>query len=252
MSHENKSMRLTGDLYAFRITSGVEASGLGPLNADVLGFQSNVETIDVPDKRRARRGQLMASYTDASPATGKLTLYSVPAKVLAMLMLGTIVARNDAGGTRTATAATVPADYWTPLAHRHVSAVVVTSDPAGTTYEINKDYELDDKLGLIRAISGSAMASDPTVLIAYTYKAVTGDRIQVGTDLTTRARLLLRGVNDADDSAVEWEAYQAILTPAGEIDLLSSEPLKAEFNLKFETPSGYTHPIRLDYPVYAA
>jgi hypothetical protein len=102
-----------------------------------------------------------------------------------------------------------------------VSAVVVTSDPAGTTFVLGTDYELDDKLGLIRAISGSAMASDPTVLIAYTYKAVTGDRIQVGTDLTTRARLLLRGVNDADDSAVEWEAYQAVLTPAGEIDLLS-------------------------------
>lgn len=252
MSHENQSMRLTGDLYAFRIASGVESRGLGPLNADVLGFQSNVETIDVPDKRRGRRGQLMASYTDASPATGKLTLYSVPPKILAMLTLGTIVARNDAGGTQAAKTFTIEPDYWTPLDHRNVSAVTCTSSPAGTTYVLGTDYELDVKLGLIRAIEGGALTAATTVLVGYTYKAVTGDRIQVGTDLTTRARLVLRGVNDVDDSAVEWEAYRAVLTPAGEFDLLSSEPLKAEFNLKFETPDGYTHPVRLDYPVYAA
>lgn len=252
MSHENQAMRLTGDVYLFRIVSGAEQSGLGPLNADVLSFQSNVETVDVPDKRRDRRGQLMKTFTDASPATGTLTLYSVPSKVLAMLMLGSIVARADAGGTQTAKSFTIEPDYWTPLDHRNVSSVTVTSDPAGTTYVLGTHYEIDDKLGLIRAIEGGGLSSETDVLINYTYSAVTGDRIEVGTDLTTRARILLRGVNDADDSAVEWEAYSAVLTPGSEFDLLAAEPIQAEFSLKFETPSGKDHPIRLDFPIYAS
>lgn len=251
MSHENKSMRLSGDLYAFRISSGVEARGLGPLNADVLAFQPNVEVVEVPDKRRDRRGQLMATYTDPSPSSGTLTLYSVPAKVLAMLTLGRVIDIDVSGGSVSDESVTIEPDYWTPLAQRNVSSVVVTSDPAGTTYVADTDYEIDDKLGLVRAIEGGALSAATAVLVSYDHGAITGECIQVGTDLTTRARLLLRATNDADDTPNEWEAYRALLTPAGEIDLLSSEPLKAEFTMKFETPDGYTHPVRIDYPTYA-
>jgi len=252
MSHENKALRLTGDVYLFRIDGGVESPGLGPLNADVLSTQANVETIDIPDKRRGRRGQLMKTFTDASPATGGLTLWSAPSKILSMLMLGKVVARADTSGTVTAAEATLTPDYWTRLAHPNISAVTVTSDPAGTTYVLGEDYEIDARLGLIRAIEGGDITAETEVLVSYTHSAVTGERIEVGTELTTRARILFRGTNDADGSDVEWEAYQAVLTPSEPLDMMAAEPIKAAFNLKFETPDGYDHPVRLDFPVYAA
>lgn len=254
MAHENRSMRLTGDLFAFRIVNGVEQKGLGPLNADVLSFQSSAEVVKVADKRRGRRGQNMKVFTDPAAPTGKLKLYSVPTRILAMLMLGSVVSRNDAGGTVASEDVAVEPDFWTPLAHRNVSALVLTdgADVDPVTYVLDKDYELDDKLGLIRPIEGGAITSAATLEAAYTYKAVTGERIEVSTDYTVRARLLLRGTNDSDDSAVEWEAYQALATPDGEFDLLSAEPVTAEFSLEFETPDGQDHPIRLDFPVYAA
>jgi hypothetical protein len=245
-------MRLSGDLYAFRIVSGVEQKGLGPLNGDVLSFQSSAEVVKVADKRRGRRGQNMKVFTDPAAPTGTLKLYSVPPRILAMLMLGKIVSRSDAGGTVTDEEVTIEPDYWTPLAQAHISGVTVTSDPVGTTYVAGTHYEIDDKLGLIRAIEGSTLTASTAVLVSYAHKAVTGDRIEVGTDYTVRARLLLRGVNDSDDSAIEWEAYQALLTPSGEFDLLSAEPVSAEFSLEFETPDAQDHPIRLDFPVYAA
>jgi hypothetical protein len=96
------------------------------------------------------------------------------------------------------------------------------------------------------------LSATTDLLVSYTYSAVTGDRIEVNTDYTVRARLLLRGTNDADDSDVEWEAYSALLTPNGEFDLLSAEPVQAQFSMEFETPDGVDHPIRLDFPTYAA
>lgn len=252
MSHENQALRLTGDVYLFRIESGAESRGLGPLNADVLSFQPNVETVDIPDKRHGRRGQLMRTFTDASPATGALTLWSVPSRVLSMLMLGNVVSRADTAGTVTGEEVALEPDYWTRLAHPNISAITVTSDPAGTTYVLGEDYEIDAHLGLIRAIEGGDIETETEVLVSYTYSAVTGERIEVGTELTTRARIVLKGENDSDGSAVEWEAYQAVLTPAESFDLMASEPIKAAFSLKFETPDGYDHPIRLDFPVYAA
>ena len=363
MSHENKSMRLTGDLYAFRIVDGVEQKGLGPLNADVISLQANSETIDVPDKRRGRRGQLMATYTDASPATGTLTLYSVPSRIIAMLTLGAVVSRSDVGGTVSAENVSLEADYWTPLAHRNISDFVlvpgikaalstgvegndnaitwtavsagtagnaitvaivnpgtnnaalsidvdgtdivvncatdgsaaITSTAAlvmaaiqasedasalvtvastgasdgtgvvvaaaeanlsagdnsgGTAYTIGTDYEIDDKLGLVRPIATGGL-TQINAFASYSHGAVTGERIEVGSDITTRARLVLRGVNDADGSPMEWEAYRAVLTPSGALNLMASEPMQAEFALKFETPDNQDHPVRIDYPEYA-
>lgn len=362
MTHENRSIRLTGDLYAFRIVSGVEQRGVGPLNADVLSFQSKAEVVKVPDKRRNRRGQNMKVFTDPSAPTGTVKLYSVPTRMLAMLMLGRVVSRSDSGGTVSSEQITLESDFWTPLAHGNVSSLTATSgvratyasgaegsdnaitwtaaqfgtsgnsitvaliDPSansaalsvsvvdsgivvnlatsgvgaitstaaqvmaaiqantaasalvtvantgasdgsgvvaavaqtnltggantgGTSYTAGEDYEIDDKLGLVRPLEDGDMGT--SAFVSYSYSAITGERIEVSTDYTVRTRLLLRGTNDADDAPVEWEAYSAILTPSGEFDLMSSDPVQAQFSMELETPNGKDHPMRLDFPVYA-
>lgn len=252
MSHENSALRLTGDVYLFRIVSGVEQAGLGKLNADVLSLQAQASTTKIPDKRRNRRGQSMKVFADAESPKGALTLWSCPTEVLAMLMLGSVVARSDTGGSVTDENVSLTPDFWTPLAHRNVSALTVSQ--GATTYVEGRDYEVDARLGLIRALKGGASTITTTVAaqVDYTYKAITGNRVTVGTEITTRARILLGGTNDADDSYFEWEAYSALLTPKGEFDLMSADPIKAEFDLEFETPSGKTHPVRFDNPVVYA
>lgn len=362
MAHENRSMRLTGDVFAFRIVNGVEQKGLGPLNADVLNFQSSADVVKVVDKRRGRRGQNMKVFTDPAAPTGKLNLYSVPPRILSMLMLGRVVSRADTGGTASGELLSLETDFWTPLAHGNVSGLSLVSgvkaslttgvvnddnaitwtavvpgtggnsisvtlvDPSansaslavsvsgnditvslatsgagaitstaaqvmaavaastaasalvtvasastsdgtgtmaaaakasltsgaatgGTTFVLGTDYEIDDKLGLVRPLEGGAVGA--YAFAGYSYHAITGDRIEVSTDYTVRARLVLRGTNDSDDSAVEWEAYSVLLTPNGEFDLMSAEPVQAQFSMEFETPTGKDHPIRLDFPTYA-
>jgi uncharacterized protein len=58
------------------------------------------------------------------------------------------------------------------LGHMGVSNVVVTSDPAGTTYVAGTDYTLDPVNGVITLIptgSGGHIASSATVLVAFNY-----------------------------------------------------------------------------------
>lgn len=58
------------------------------------------------------------------------------------------------------------------LAHMGVSNVVVTSDPAGTTYVANTDYTLDPINGVVTLIptsSGGHIAPGATVLVSFNY-----------------------------------------------------------------------------------
>ena len=55
------------------------------------------------------------------------------------------------------------------LVHMGVSNVVVTSDPAGTTYAVTTDYTVDAVNGVIALASGGHITSGATVLVAFDY-----------------------------------------------------------------------------------
>lgn len=347
-------------VFVYPIIGGEEQPGLGPLNANVLSFQPQAERKEIKDKRRARRGQVQAAVVDPQTTTGEIEFNSVPAKVMSLLTLGSVVERSSAGGTVTGEAVTVTEDFWTPLENGNVSSVSVVSgvqatlntgvvgnnnaltwtalepgtggnsitvkltDPGttaslsvavagtdinvnlayatgaitstaaqvkaaieasaeasalvtvahtststgaaavvavaktslasgaasgGTTYTEDEDYELETRLGQIRPLVGGGMGT--YAFVSYTHGAVTGQRIEVGTNITTRARIVGTGTNDVTGDDFEWEAYSALLTPNGAIDLMSDDPLTVKFSAAFETPSGKDHPIRMDWPVYA-
>ena len=361
MSHENKGKRLSGDLKIYRIIGGVEQPGLGPLNAEVITMQPNVEVIKVPDKRRLRRGQTQISISDPQDTTGSLTLNSVPADVLAQALLGDVAPYSQSAGSEAAHLVAVKPDYWTPLGKRNISNLVIESgvkaslatgtevsdnaitwtavapgtdgnsitvalvDPVannaalsvavtdtdivvnlatddigaitstatqvmaaiagsaaasalvtatdtgisdgsatvapvaasnltsgaasgGTTYTVGTDYEINPREASFRPLSTGTM-SEGQVFASFDYGAVAATRVRVGTAITVRARLVLEGINDVDDSNFYWEAYSALMTPSGELDLMGNEPLKAEMALSFETPADRAMPIYYDEDV---
>lgn len=71
-----------------------------------------------------------------------------------------------------ATALTFNAQGAINLGHMGVSSVVVTTDPAGTTYVANTDYTVDAVNGVVTLIptsSGGHIASGATVLVSFNY-----------------------------------------------------------------------------------
>ena len=254
MSHENTPMLLTGDVTVFRKNDdGSEAAGLGPLSATLLQQQANSETIDLADRRRGRRGQLISSVNDPQPPTGQLTVSTVPGRLLAALFLGTEHDIDESGGSVSNEEVTADLDYWSDLAQRNVANVVVTGTGGTPTYVEGTDYEVNYRRGMIRPLVGGDISDGASLEVDYDHYAVTGQSVHLATKSQVKARLVLDGVNEAVDpnQDIEWEAYRAILTPAEAIDFMASEHISAAFNLKFETPDGYDHPTRLDFPVRA-
>ncbi|MGH7905761.1 MAG: hypothetical protein ACREP6_03950, partial [Candidatus Binataceae bacterium] len=57
------------------------------------------------------------------------------------------------------------------LGHENVSKVIVTSDPAGTTYVEGKDYVVNYQSGLVMLAPGGAIAAAAQALISYNWGA---------------------------------------------------------------------------------
>ena len=55
------------------------------------------------------------------------------------------------------------------LGHMGVSQVVVTSDPAGTTYAAGTDYTLDAVNGVVTRVAGGQINAGATVLASFHY-----------------------------------------------------------------------------------
>ena len=133
MSHENVSLRLSGDFKYFPKVNGVELAALGPLNANAMSINIASEVTKVPDKRHGRRGQNMQVYTDPVAPTGTLSLYSTPRQILALLFSGTENVIDAASGTATdENVSGLIADRWTELAHSGASTPALVSGVRAT------------------------------------------------------------------------------------------------------------------------
>ena len=55
------------------------------------------------------------------------------------------------------------------LGHMGVSQVVITSDPAGTTYTLNSDYTVDAVNGVVALSAGGRITPGATVLVSFDY-----------------------------------------------------------------------------------
>jgi len=122
---------------------------------------------------------LVSSALDAAAFGPVVRGYSIPYALAAIQAQGAgqAIVVNVFDPTRhftaiAATAFTFNAQGAINLGHMGVSNVVVTSDPAGTTYAAGTDYALDAVNGVITIVpttSGGHIASGATVLVAFNY-----------------------------------------------------------------------------------
>jgi hypothetical protein len=253
MSHENLTMRLSGDVYLQKIAS-TEQPVIGPLPAEVFGIQSQSDLIEVQDTRRSKRGQRLVAVPDPKPPVGSLTLLAVPPKVLALLAMGTETTLSQTAQTVTDESHPYVKDFGIQLLFRNVGTVVVKPTVGGTPFVVGTDYEiLDAHEGIIRPLAGGGM-SGTTCYISYHAGVIAAPAVVWGSESTVRAKVRLVGTNDASGAQeeVRWEGASVLLTPDGEIDLMAKEPIKAKFKMAPETVSGAAGPAFLSFPTYTA
>jgi uncharacterized protein len=122
---------------------------------------------------------LVSSALDAAAFGPVVRGYSIPYAIAAIQNQGAgqVIAVNVFDPTRhftsiAATALTFNAQGVVNLGHMGVSSLVVTSDPAGTTFVAGTDYTLDAVNGIVTMVapgSGGHIASGATVLVSFNY-----------------------------------------------------------------------------------
>lgn len=242
---------LAGDLFLDRLTDAGASTGLlGPLNGVKLGITNP----DPDSKERTSRmkdtlGQALDVVNIPKPAELAISIDDQPPEVLSLALLGQIDNVAQASGSASDEAITLLPDRWTQLAHRNVALAgfsLATAAIPGTPLVLNTDYQVDYVNGMVRALSGGAIAASTACLVDYSYAASNGKRIQGGARPIANCRVLLVGKNLVNGKAARLEVDYATLSPTGEVDLLSGEFITTELKGKMRTLQGQTAPYRYE------
>jgi hypothetical protein len=134
---------------------------------------------------------------------------------------------------------------WVEIGKRNISAVTITTNPAGTTYDETDDYVIDYQLGLFTITADGDIDEDDNLLIDYTYANDTDYVISIA-DTAQRRVAILANIED-EYSGDKWqcEFYSVLLNSNSELNFISApdnEWETIEFTCTFETPTGQTVP----------
>ena len=251
MTQENTQFFVAGDVYLDIFDATFQPLGLiGPMNGEAMAVQPQTERVDQLSKMRDSYGQVRNSVVLPQPPELTLALRDVPVEVLAMAFGGDVQSLSEGAQTVTDESVTARLGKWVDLQYRNVNAssVVVTDSTGTTTYVEGTDYEINYRLGMLRALSGGAITDVQDLLVDYATSAVSGQRIQAMTRSQIKASIVVDGVNMADNNRqVRAEIFRATLAPDGALDLMAEEHITASFTGTMETPPGQTAPYILDY-----
>lgn len=230
------------------VATGLQLKG----NCPSLSIKTDSERIEQIGCGRDNFGQVIASATFAKPATLSFTLDQVDQDMFAMAFFGTNSAFTQASGTvsEAQEVTTVP-DRWVEIGKYMISDVVVKDAATGAiTYVNGTHYEINPRLGMIKAISGvsGGIADNAAVDITYAHAAIAGIQMKAMTSTNVRVRLVLDGKNFADGREFKLDIYQARLAPSGDFGFQAGSDKKfmeAQFEATMETPTGGTEPFKL-------
>jgi len=250
MTDFSKPLLLAGDLYiGDASTDGTFAELDGPFETDKLAVQPSANTVEMTSKAIATYGQVISSVVLPGVTNVSISFMDIPAEILALMFMGTFAALTQSGSTATDESVTAAHDRWVPLAKKKITAgsVVVTTDPAGTTYTEGTDYEIEYNTGMLKALSTGSISDAQALLVDYAYGTIAGDTVTLATSSQQIKGLKLVGVNLHDNTPCELLLYRVKLRPTGEMDLKAGEHVKADLSGIAETPTGMSSPGSFSY-----
>lgn len=236
-----------GDLYArvYNPGTGQFDQWAGPFEATKFEIKPNSDLKEMVSRGRSTYGQVIESVPLPKPSDLSVTFAEVNKDSIAMALFGTASVLNQGSGSATDEAVTATLGKWVQLAHENIATAgfVVTHSTGAPTYVLGEDYEVNYRLGLIRAIAGGAIADAQSLKVDYTYNAISGTNIAGGTQTQVRAQFKLDGVNFADQLPVVVNAWEAVLTPDSAFDFLQNDFAEIQLKGRLKTPAGKSEPF---------
>ncbi len=238
----------SGRVLIDRLTDAGVATGLKTAGA-CTKFEINPESEikEQTSKGRDDYGQVLASVTLPGKSNISLTLNQLDAENLAMAFLGSQTAANQTSGSVTDEAVTAHVGKYSDLAFESVSTVVVKDDSDATTYVAGTDYEVDDRLGMIKILAGGSIVEADVLHVSYAYATVNKTKIVGADSPILRCELILDGKNMVNGRNVTVRVPMARLKPSTAVDFLADDFLPLELEGLCEIPSDGVPPFTIEY-----
>ncbi|WP_017941712.1 hypothetical protein [Thioalkalivibrio sp. ALE6] len=218
-------------------------------------FQINVpeaETTDRISKMRDTAGQVLDSVSEIQPHELSITFDGFNGHLLASAFNGALANYTSDAKTGETVQITARHGAGVSVGSYEISNVEVAADdngePAATPLVEGTDYEVEHRLGMIRALEGGAILDGDPVHVTFDAAEVTGDMIRGAARSEIRAELIFDGIDTVTNDPVIMEFDRVILSGSGEFDFLSDEFNTVDVGGRTITVEGKDEPYRIRFP----
>ena len=236
-----------GDLYIDR-----DRQGKYLLVGNATQFEIDETEVEVKERISRMRdtyGQALDRVTLQRPAKCRITIDEFDPENLALALRGLLEQINVASGNVTEEEISAALDAWVPLAHDKIESgsVVVTDSSGSTTYTEGEDYEVNYRLGMIKALSSGSITDGETLKVDYSYAAKQGWRIKGSRVAEIDCAMILDGQNRADGRDCKVTVYWAKLAANQAVDFLTEDWGQLVLEGTLVTPPDRTEPYTVEY-----
>jgi hypothetical protein len=242
-----------GDLYiSFETAPGV----FGPavlIRTDLLSVTTPSTKKQKKSKNRSDYGQAFVSIQLAEPTEFAITFNEMTRSLLAVQLSGELEALTVAGGAFVDLPVTAALDGWVDIGRKNIAVVglAIKNSAGTTTYAKDVDYEINHRLGKLRAIPGGAITAAQALLASGTAVATTGTRINGARKYQHVLKIEGDLQNLANGADVEFLAPRAVVTSDQAFDFLQGDIAELKLKGTLEVPSVNVPPFVVEERVEA-
>lgn len=239
-----------GDVYvSFEVSDGV----FGPatrIRTDLLSITTPSDKKQKISKGREDYGQAHASAILPKPTEFAITFTEMTRALLAVQLSGKIDVITSAGGTFADIPITAALDAWVDIGRKDIAAAgfVVKNSTGTVTYEEGVHYEVNRRLGKLRAIPLASGGIEDAAALKLTGSsaATTGTRITGATKFRHVLKIEGDVVNLLTNKDSELFAGRAVVTSDQAFDFLQSDIADLKLKGTLEVPTGGGAPFTVE------
>ena len=205
-----------------------------------LGVQFNYEEpTTIMGNTCESYGKVINTKPNPGSPSGSMTLHEYTATNVALAVNGKVEQASRAAETLTdVSVALFDLNEWSYVGYDDLENVVVR-DAGGDELVEGTDYKLKPGPGLIKPLT--AAVANTTVTVSGNAVATTATRVRIGVGGNKRHAIKIVSVNKFNESRVTTYLRRVLITPNGEVNLISDLETEHEsfpLNLALEIPTG--------------
>lgn len=236
-----------GDLYVSRYDPATATflPFVGPIETTKFEITPKTELKEQVSKGRATYGQVIESVALAQPFEFTADFAEVTGATLVNAFLGTETPIAQAAGAMSEKTVTARLGGWVEIGALNVSTsgLLVQDSTKTITYVAGTDYEINRRLGTIKALTGGAIDDGDVLKINGNLLALDGTQIAGGTEAQIRAKFKFDGKNMVDGKAVIVDVHEVVIAADSAFDFLADDFNTVTLPGKLKTPAGKSEPF---------